>query len=357
MQSGIEKKRAFIINAAYYAIIGAILLGVCKWIVPVMLPFLIAFLAASLIQIAVRRISGENTGKKKLCAILFCAAFYMLLFFVIMAAGSKLLGWLMELVESAPYFYQSRIVPFIEKLSYHMEMTANSAGMEISSQIEKVFQDVVQNMGTYISEFSVKMMSAASAGIKEIPGFFVKVIITIVSTFFIAIDYDKIFDFFKKYLPQDKVDALYRGKKRMGEIAGIYLKSYCFLFFLTFIELAIGFLILRIPYAVLVALAIAVFDILPVLGTGGILLPWAALLLFMQNVPLAVGILILYLVITVVRNVVEPRFVGKRIGLHPLATLIAMFLGLKFTGIIGMIAFPVALAAVSGLKKSEKMQH
>ena len=97
---------------------------------------------------------------------------------------------------------------------------------------------------------------------------------------------------------------------------------------------------------------IAVFDILPILGTGGILLPWAAVLFVMGNKPLAAGILILYVIITVIRNIVEPKIVGKQIGLHPLVTLMAMFLGLKTFGIIGMIVLPVSLAVLINLEKN-----
>ena len=96
-----------------------------------------------------------------------------------------------------------------------------------------------------------------------------------------------------------------------------------------------------------------VFDILPVLGTGGILLPWAAILLIMKNHGLAFGILLLYLVILVVRNMLEPRIVGKQIGLHPLATLAALFLGLKLLGLAGLIIFPVALTVVVNFTKEE----
>lgn len=102
------------------------------------------------------------------------------------------------------------------------------------------------------------------------------------------------------------------------------------------------------------ALAIAVFDILPVLGTGGILLPWAVILLLLGDKMLAAGILVLYLVITVVRNIAEPRLVGKQIGLHPLATLIAMFLGLKILGIAGMVLFPMLLAVLVNIEHGKK---
>ena len=113
-----------------------------------------------------------------------------------------------------------------------------------------------------------------------------------------------------------------------------------------------GLLFLRIPYAVFIALGIAVFDILPVLGTGGILLPWTVVMLVLGDYPMAVGILLLYIVITVVRNSLEPKIVGKQVGLHPLITLIAMFVGLQLGGLPGLIAAPMSIVILVNMEKS-----
>lgn len=111
------------------------------------------------------------------------------------------------------------------------------------------------------------------------------------------------------------------------------------------------------PYAVIVALVIAVFDILPVLGTGGVLLPWAAVMLVTGNYSFAAGLFILYLVITIVRNSLEPRSVGKQMGLHPLITLIAMFVGLELGGLAGLILLPMAVVILVNMKKSGAVQR
>ncbi|MBO5486293.1 MAG: sporulation integral membrane protein YtvI [Eubacterium sp.] len=349
-----EKKKNFIINFVYFLMIGGIILGICKYILPVMIPFILAFFAAALIQIPVRKLGKEKIRWKKALSVLFCCIFYVLLFLAVAVVGVKMLGGAGKLVEAAPIIYQDKIVPFLENISDRMEMSANSAGIELAEQIENSFQEFTQNIGQYVSEFSMKAVKIISGGITEIPGFIVKVVVMVVSTFFMAADYDRIMAFFKEHIPQEKEVALCGGVNYVKNTIGIYVKSYSFLFLLTFAELSIGFMILKVPYPILLGLAIAVFDILPVLGTGGILLPWAVILFFMKNTPLAVGILVLYLIITVIRNIVEPKLVGKQIGLHPLATLMAMFLGLKLTGIVGMIIFPVALAVAMGVVKNKK---
>lgn len=114
-----------------------------------------------------------------------------------------------ELVESVPTIYQTKIVPFLEDMFDRMEMSANMAGISIAGQIENAFQELTQNMGKYVSEFSVKAVKWISTGISGISGFFVKIVIMVVSTFFIAVDYEKIFDFIKSHIPKEKEASCY----------------------------------------------------------------------------------------------------------------------------------------------------
>ena len=117
---------------------------------------------------------------------------------------------------------------------------------------------------------------------------------------------------------------------------------------LTFIEIFIGLSLLRVNYALLVALLVAIVDIFPILGTGTILIPWAVFALVSGNVGLGSGLLILYGVSLIVRQVLEPKIVGNSIGLHPLATLAAVYLGIKFTGFLGIFIGPIVALCIKG---------
>ncbi len=128
----------------------------------------------------------------------------------------------------------------------------------------------------------------------------------------------------------------------MGSVFKL-IKGYAILMLMTFLELLAGFLILRVKYALLLSLLIAVIDILPVLGTGTVLIPWGIAGLILKNTALGIGILVLYAVITVIRNFAEPKIIGKQIGINPLFTLLSMFIGIKLLGFAGVIIFPTAL--------------
>lgn len=347
-----ERKKKFIINVVFYAMILILVWLAFRYLVTPMVPFIVAFVVAAALQIPIRKLKIPQK-RKKVVSIVFCVLFYGILFLLVAWAGLKLLDGLESLIRRVPYLYNTTIVPVFETISKHLEESMDNVHPSVAQTVENSFNEMTNNLGSYVSSFSVKVVQILSGGISGIPGFVIKLVITVVATFFFAGDYEGILSFFKRFLSPRQQEMVQKGQSYVKNVLFIYLRSYTLLFLMTFAELSVGLLILKIPYPVLLALGIAVFDILPVLGTGGILLPWAAILVIMENHSLAVGILLLYLVILIVRNMMEPRIVGKQIGLHPLATLAALFLGLKLLGIVGMIVFPVSLTVLFNFSKEE----
>ena len=130
------------------------------------------------------------------------------------------------------------------------------------------------------------------------------------------------------------------------------LKAYLLIMAITFGEISLGLWLLRVDYYLIIGLTVAVLDILPVLGSGSILIPWGIWTLLGGNLPLGAGILLLYAVVTGVRTVLEPRLVGRGMGLSPLVTLISMYVGMKLLGVGGLILAPMAVTLVLFLEES-----
>ena len=131
-----------------------------------------------------------------------------------------------------------------------------------------------------------------------------------------------------------------------------YIRSYTLIMLITFAELFLGLVLIGVENSWLYALLIAVFDALPVVGTGVIMIPWAVIELLSGRVSRGVGIGLLWLAVTVVRNIIEPRIVGRQVGLHPLLTLVSMFVGTKLFGMLGLIVLPLGMSiAVSVIKE------
>lgn len=347
-----EKKRAFLINIGYYGFFIILLFLAGKYLLPVVMPFIIAFILAFLLQKPAVKLSKLIRLPKRYMSVLLLILVYAVVFGGVFLGGGKTFSMVRNFVISLPRMYQLDIAPFLNYVLEEISDMLSGTDPFVAGQIEDSLHQFVQNIGQMVSTLSVNLLSAVSEYIAGIPAMLIRIVITVVTSFYIASDYDRIMETVWKHLPV-KVKKTCSDIKKYGlNMLKVYIKSYSLLFLLTFTELTIGFFILQIPYPVPLALGIAVFDILPVLGTGGILLPWAVILALIGNYPLAAGILILYIVITVVRNSVEPKIVGKQIGLHPLITLIAMFTGVSLFGLPGLILFPMAVVIFVNMEKN-----
>ena len=347
-----EKKRAFLINIGYYGFFVILLLLAAKYLLPVLTPFLVAFVIAWLIRRPAGGLSRITGLPKKYASLGLLILFYLVIFGGIFLGGGKTFSVIRNFIISIPRLYQTDIVPLLNFIVEEIGEALSDMDPYVAEQINDSLRQFVQNIGQMVSSLSVDLLTAVSEHLAGIPAALIRVVITVVTSFYICSDYDRILETVWGYLPEKWQKTCIDIRKYGLNMIKVYLKSYSLLFLMTFAELTIGFLILRIPYPVALAAAIAVFDILPVLGTGGVLIPWAVILAAIGNYPLAAGILLLYLVITVIRNFAEPRIVGKQIGLHPLITLIALFTGVSLAGLPGLILLPMAVMIFVNMEKN-----
>ena len=347
-----EKKRAFLINIGYYGFFVILLLLAARYLLPVLMPFLVAFVLAFLIQRPAAWIARRLRAPKGRLSVLLLVLVYVAVFGVAFSGGGRVFAVIREFVIDVPDIYRRDILPLLNYVLEGVAENLSEADPFVSAQIENSLQQAVQSIGQMVSGLSVTLLQMVSEFITGVPSVLIRVVLTVITSFYICSDYDRILAALWRLLP-DRWQNLCRDIKQYGlNMIRVYIRSYSLLFLLTFTELTIGFLIFQIPHSLLVAVLIAIFDILPVLGTGGVLIPWAVILAVIGNYPLAAGILILYVIITVVRNSVEPRIVGKQIGLHPLLTLIAMFTGVSLAGLPGLILLPMAVMIFVNMEKN-----
>ena len=131
----------------------------------------------------------------------------------------------------------------------------------------------------------------------------------------------------------------------------VCIRSYAIIMSITFVELSIGLSIIGVDNAIVIALLIAIFDILPVLGTGGIMIPWAVITAIQGDYSMAIALFAVYIVVTIIRNIIEPKIVGSQLGLHPVATLASLFVGAQLFGAVGLFGFPIGLSLLRYLNE------
>ena len=236
-------------------------------------------------------------------------------------------------------------IPLLDKLS-----DADTGGA-LRDKIDSVVADILSGAAVKLTAFIPKFIGTM---IKGFPSFLLFVLVMLISSFYFCTDLDGIHRGIMRALPNCVSDKLPSVKKRVIYTALKYLRAYILIFLMTLGELLVGFCVLGVEYALLLALVVAVIDILPVFGVGSVLIPWSAVMLISGNYYHGIGLLIIYACITVIRQIAEPKVVGGSIGLHPLLTLVAMYAGFKLLGIVGMILGPVIALGVSTVARAKR---
>lgn len=346
-----EARKNFVINTAFYAIIAAMVIAAWKYLLPALTPFIIGFVVASVVQFPLNRLRLPKPVYRKWAGIVLCLAFYALLVFLAVLFSVKVASEIGNFAASVPDLIYDNVYPFIYMVGDEIQALLEPIDMNLAQVVNEVGKSLASTLTKYATELSGWAVRVLANGAISIPGLLIQVIITVVSSFYIAVDYRTVVNFLKSLIPSSKRDLLVQGIGYARTAVLAYIKSYSIMFCLTFAELWLGLTILKVPYTLGLAFGIAVFDLMPILGVGGILLPWGAIALVMGKLTMGLGVILLYIVIAAVRNAVEPRIVGKHIGLPPLATLVAMVVGLRLAGLVGMMLLPISLVALVKLRE------
>lgn len=348
-----EPYKKFAVITMYTAVILAVCYIVFRYLWGALLPFFIAYIFAECFRPVVRYSETHDRFPKRFFVLFVVVLVTIVLAFLVFAVIKRILFeittlgenlksvvYLMRTDDGYAYDMIERInsyIPFFDVRERLWEMRANLDEELLSMTLsfgEKISGDIISFIG-----------SAATFVPKALLGFAV----VIISTYYFAVDRVRINCFFLSLFPKDARRFLKKGKDALSETAGKYLNAYGLLFLITFSELLVAFLILGLDYSFVLALLISIVDILPVLGTGTVLIPWAIVALLAGKYTLGTGLLITYAVITVIRQILEPKIVGKFIGLSPLASLASMYIGLELMGILGIFLFPIGAIIIKRL--------
>lgn len=350
----LEKKKTFLIQLAYYGAIIALGYLFLRYMLPPLSPFVTGFVIAWLLAKPAKMLAKKLHLPTRIPAFLLAIVFFAIVFVSAITAGLQVISALEHFVLQLPSFYATQIVPFISYTFDELEVILAEYDPEIVDLLDRIFTQLFAYIGQFVSNLSLTIVRLVSSFITGMPSVILSVVLTVVSTFFISIDFDKIVGFFKNCLPA-RIRTTVSETVTTGVVSiRKILVSYIIIMFMSFAELSIGFLLIGVPYAVGLGLLVAVIDIMPVLGTGLVLIPWAMIAAVIGNYRSAIGVALLYVIMLAVRNVVEPKLVGQQMGLHPLATLISMFLGLQLFGLPGLFGFPISLSLLIKLRASRR---
>lgn len=346
------KKRAqFLVDVAYVAVIALIVFLFVKYVTSWILPFILAFCIVAVMHPVIARIVKLLSIKREIVAIIVMVLIYAIV-------GTLLFLLLMQTVYTVrdaftllPEYYVSTVAPAIGRLGDGFNALMWNLPEQWQEQAESMRSDILGNVQTYlinISQMGISLLSGLSG---RIPSFMIAMLFTIMLSFFISVQYDKLILFFSTQLPSRARKLAYDVRVIIIDTIIKYFRAAITLMFITFTELAIGLLVLGQKNAIPVAAGIAIFDALPFFGTGLIVIPWILVELVQGNYTFALGLAILYGIVTFVRNIIEPKVVGDKLGLNPIVSLVSIYLGYKLIGVLGMIIMPIITQIILELHK------
>ena len=246
---------------------------------------------------------------------------------------------------------------YTEKAYIKMQEIINNldiSKIKLSNELLTLIQNSSQEILDSLYLWGSKALSSTVNSLTRIPTIAIYVVITILSLYFICTDKIYILDFAEYHMPKSWVKKVGNHVREITQCLGAYLKAELTLVFVSFIISLMGFYIfifigLNVKYPLLIALVTAFVDALPILGSGTIMVPWAIISALDGDINLGIAIIILWIIMCIVRQFLEPKVVSNKLGIHPIFTLIAMYTGFKLIGVIGMLVGPIILIVIKSI--------
>ncbi len=314
-----------------------------------MLPFIIGLLISKLINPAVGILHSKLKIPRGLTTILLIFAVIFGIGFSMVSLGGWLAQQFMQLSSQFPR-WTSEMVAYMQTVTDKLDATETGLPVSISSYLSTGMESIMSKLG----EISTVVGSTLLTAVTSVPNILFFIVIMFVSAFFMTKDKDRIDKWLEPILhgqwTKHKNIIIIRNDV-FGVLWG-YLRAQLILMSLTFVESSIGLFIIGVSYPIPIALGIALIDALPILGPATIYIPWILSKLIIGEYGVALSLFILYLVVTLARQALEPKILSTQIGIYPLVTLLSMYIGLRTIGFSGIILGPVTIIIILSLFKT-----
>lgn len=246
--------------------------------------------------------------------------------------------------------YMEKVNEIIQNLLASIDLSKIKIPEEIMNIAQNSFQEFLGTVSTWAKELLTSVLN----GITSIPTVVIYIVITLLSLYFICTDKIYMVDQLEHHFPRKWVKKLAMHIKEITKVLGGYLKAEAILVLVSFFISVVGLYLLKfagfnLPFPLLAALIIGFVDALPIFGSGTVMIPWAILCAIDGDIKLGTAILVLWIIMSIVRQFMEPRLVSKQIGIHPIFTLIAMYTGFKLIGVLGMLIGPIVLIVLKNI--------
>lgn len=312
-------------------------------------PFLIAFVLSLMIEPAIRYLMRKTKLKRKTSAIIIFVLVFAIIAGLLIWGITTLIGEASNLLQGLNQ-YLDKAYDFINQLFQNFDFSK----FKLTEQFGKLIQDASSDFLANISVWLKGILNNLINLISQVPTIAIYFVVTLLSLYFICTDKIYMLDQVEHHLPETWVKKMAVHIREITKTLGGYLKAQAMLILISFFISLIGLYLFKfmgfpIHYPLMIALGIGFVDALPILGSGTAMIPWAIIAALDGNLKLGIAIVILWAVMSIVRQFLEPRIVSGQIGIHPIFTLIAMYTGFRFMGIMGMLIGPILLIILKNI--------
>lgn len=313
------------------------------------IPFLIAFILSLLLEPIIKFIMKKTKLTRKFSSIVVFLIALSIIIGLLIWAITTLITESTNLLENINSYIDTGYNMF-QNLISHFELSKINIPPEVMSIIQNSGMEFLDT----ITDWAKNALTGVINFITSVPTLGVYFVITILSLYFMCVDKIYMIDQLEHHLPETWVKKIGVHLKGIVKTLGCYLKAEAILVLISFFVSLIGlyiffFLGWNIQFPLIIALGIAFVDALPIFGSGTVMIPWAGFLAFTGDIKLAIGIFVLWCIMSIIRQLIEPKIVSGQIGIHPIFTLIAMYTGFKFMGVWGLLLGPIILIILKNI--------
>jgi sporulation integral membrane protein YtvI len=308
------------------------------------MPFFIAAILALITEPIIKFNMNKLKMSRRISSIIVIICTILIVLGITIWGGSTLVSKLIEYSKSLPNI----ITSITEKLDNAINNPADEIRQYLNEDVLKSISNALSNFVSNLGQYIQSVVSGLLKVVMSVPRIIVNVIITILAFVLFTKDRLNIIRILDFHIPENWIKKGIMIKKEVFSTLGNYLKIYSKILCITAIELLISFFILtligfRFGNIITLSILIAIVDILPILGIGTVLIPWAVWSLITGNIGFGIALLVIYIVLTIIRQIIEPKLVSNQLDFHPIITLLAMYAGFKMIGFTGLLLGPFAL--------------
>lgn len=363
-----QKRWSFIVNTLYFGLFIAAFYFFMKYAFWTVFPFIFAFVVAAVLQKPLKLLTKSEKAPKGVISAGLSLFVFGIIITAFVLGGVRIVYSIKDLIT---YFTDrcSNLVEFFDVLK------TGYLGLEIAqilpAEANNAITSGIDSVSEYISSGDIftaltsnvsKFISPIGSVISTVPNFIVGFVVSAVATCFMTSTYDDIKSFIIRQFSEENQYKVRRAKYILLSSVGKMIKAYIGIIFITTVEVFVGLSILKLigvldgSHIFIISFIIACIDIIPVLGTGTVVLPWSVYSFVTGNIGMGIGLIVIYAVITVIRQFIEPKLVAGQVGISPVVTIIAMFIGIKIFGAVGIFILPL-LVIIINLLNDEGIIH